>query len=945
MNLSIGAKSAIVFSTLVLLSTSVVGLLVFATTRESLIVGSREQLTDDTEFVASRLREVITDLDGATGRIRDQVAAVLASTATVGASPGTTAAVPKERVLAEMAALFEMVLLLEPDYEWVALSMPDGGEVVQAERRDGDIVAARTVGEPPAELVAALPQLAEAGGARVLLSSVHTHPPATGAGASNAAGSPELSITATAGVTDSAGRPIAVVGLEASFGAMFRDLAFLVDRTTSLYILNEDGECLLEPAAAGRADPCGQDGILGQFPEVAPLIRGETDHILLEAANAEAGDPVIADFQRVEIGPPGEGKYLIVSSVAPHSVILAAADDTREQSLLTMLILAAFAAALTMMMSRVLTRPLKQVSDAVSRFGHATWDPALLPLHREDEIGVLAKSVESMAKKIEMQFDELREKEEHLRQAKEDAELASKAKSDFLANMSHELRTPLNAIIGYSEMMIEDAADLGQEDFAPDLEKIRGAAKHLLSLINDILDLSKIEAGKMDVFAEEFDVKTMLSEVQSIVQTLLEKHGNVFELNVDANVGVMYSDQIKVRQTLFNLLSNAAKFTRDGRVSLSVRRLTSKRSEWLEFKVADTGIGMTPEQLGKLFQAFQQADASTTRNYGGTGLGLAITRHFCRMLGGDVNVDSRIGEGSTFMVTLPAHLELHEDDAPPAPAGEGQPECGTILVIDDEREVHDLLDRELGANGYRIVHANGGREGIKIAKDLRPDAITLDVIMPEMDGWAVLRALKTEPSTRDIPVILLTILGDRDMGYALGAAEYLTKPIDTAALIEALERYREHGQAAEVLVVDDDPATRALLRRTLGREGWSLAEAASGSEALARLERASRPPSAVILDLMMPGIDGFELLAEMRRRDDLRNVPVVIVTAKDLSHEELNWLRGNAEKVLPKGAYSRQELIKVVQEMLSRGTAAVPAADAERSRPAHAPPARASAGH
>jgi signal transduction histidine kinase/CheY-like chemotaxis protein len=523
----------------------------------------------------------------------------------------------------------------------------------------------------------------------------------------------------------------------------------------------------------------------------------------------------------------------------------------------------------------------------------------------------------------------VRQRTAELAAARDEAVQASQAKSTFLASMSHELRTPLNAIIGYSEMLLEEAESLGAGAFQADLSKIRGAGRHLLSLINDILDLSKIEAGKMDVFLEGFEVAAMLADVRGVVEPLMEKNGNAFETRAGPDLGTMRSDQVKVRQTLFNLLSNAAKFTKDGRVTLTARRLRRDGADWLEFKVADSGIGMTPDQMARLFQAFEQADESTLRNYGGSGLGLAITRHFCRMLGGDVGVESEHGRGSTFTITLPAR---HSEEAEPGPIA-GRAAAGgaaTVLVIDDEQAVHMLLERELGERGYRVVHAAGGREGLRLARDVRPDAITLDIIMPELDGWSVLRELKSDPQLREIPVVLVTILGDREMGYALGAADYLTKPIDVAALVRVLDRFRAAAGRAEVLVVDDDPASRDLLRRALGREGWTVAEAENGYEALALLER-STPPAVVVLDLLMAGVDGFQVLAAMRGSDAWRRVPVVIVTAKDLAREELDWLRSNAEEVFHKSAYERQELIAVVCDAIVRGMSGASETGAQRS--------------
>ncbi len=520
-----------------------------------------------------------------------------------------------------------------------------------------------------------------------------------------------------------------------------------------------------------------------------------------------------------------------------------------------------------------------------------------------------------IARKVRADEEALERYAISLSKARDEAAAASKAKSAFLANMSHELRTPLNAINGYSEMLLEEVEDLGQTELKPDLEKIRSAGKHLLGLINDILDLSKIEAGKMDIFVETLDMPGLLAEVRAIVTPLMEKNRNELVVSHAPELGTMRSDQTKVRQILFNLLSNAAKFTTQGRITLEVRRIAKDDGDWLEFEVSDTGIGMTPEQMAKLFSAFTQADASTTRNYGGTGLGLAITKHFCLMLGGDVMVRSEHGKGSTFVVTLPAVCPTTDETLPPERA-EGT--AGTVLVIDDERTTHDLLERELGARGYRVVHAAGGREGLRLAREVRPDAITLDIIMPELDGWAVLRELKADADLRAIPVVLVTVLGDREMGYALGAADYLTKPVDADALLGVLGRFHAGDGEVPVLVVDDDPITREMLRRILSKRGWSVTEAADGSDALSVLGRTR--PAVVVLDLMMPGIDGFEVLDAMRREATWREIPVVVVTAKDLSAEEVTWLNQHAEKVFQKGAYKRSELVGVVHDMIARGT-------------------------
>src|SRR5262245_1101925 len=371
-------------------------------------------------------------------------------------------------------------------------------------------------------------------------------------------------------------------------------------------------------------------------------------------------------------------------------------------------------------------------------------------------------------------------------------EVADRHKSEFLANMSHELRTPLNAIIGYSEMLQEDAEDLGAEQFTDDLKKINAAGKHLLELINAVLDLSKIEAGKMELYLERFDVAGLVRDIAAVIQPLAAKNTNRLDVRCPAEVGAMHADLTKVRQALFNLLSNACKFTERGAVTLAVIRESLDGRDWLTFSVSDTGIGMTPEQLGKLFEAFTQADAATTRRFGGTGLGLALSRRLCRMMGGDVTAESESGRGSTFTIRLPAVVvaTAEESAAPAPPTAPAVTGIGTVLVIDDEAAVRDLMQRFLTKEGFRVAIAQSGEEGLQRARELRPDAITLDVMMPGMDGWAVLSALKADPDVADIPVVMLTIVDDRNLGYALGASDYLTKPIDRERLTTVLKQHR-----------------------------------------------------------------------------------------------------------------------------------------------------------
>lgn len=507
---------------------------------------------------------------------------------------------------------------------------------------------------------------------------------------------------------------------------------------------------------------------------------------------------------------------------------------------------------------------------------------------------------------------------ENAERAREAAEQANQTKSAFLANMSHELRTPMNAIIGYTEMLEEEATDLGHEDYLPDLKKIHDAAKHLLGLINDVLDLSKIEAGKMTMYLEEFDLKSTIDSIVATIHPVVQKKQNQLEVHCPPDIGPMKADLTKVRQTLFNLLSNASKFTEKGVIKLAVSREHELGGEWIVMRVSDTGIGMTPEQMGKLFQAFSQADASTTRKFGGTGLGLAISRKFCQMMGGDITVASETNKGSTFTVRLPAEVA----DARETTFITRQPELSkgtnqqnTVLVIDDDPAVHDLLQRHFTKEGFTVRSAQSGPEGLALAKEIKPRAITLDVMMPGMDGWAVLSALKADPELASIPVVMLTIADQKDIGFSLGAVDYFTKPVDRERLTAVIGRYRTAVTSAPILVVEDDAVTREMLQGALKKASWKVVTAANGREALQQV--AAQRPALILLDLMMPEMDGFEFLREFRRQPAYEKVPVVVLTAKDLTAEERGKLNGGVSDILQKGAYSKDALLREIRNLVA----------------------------
>ena len=516
----------------------------------------------------------------------------------------------------------------------------------------------------------------------------------------------------------------------------------------------------------------------------------------------------------------------------------------------------------------------------------------------------------------------MKQREAELAAAHDTAMEATRTKSQFLANMSHELRTPLNAIIGLAEMLHEDAEDLGQDDFIEPLGRIDRAGKHLLQLINQVLDLSKIEAGKIDMHLERFDVGQMLKDAAATAEPLAQKNGNRLERQFDG-LGDMFADVTRVRQIVFNLLSNACKFTENGTVTLSAERTDGDDGGRLTFTVVDTGIGMTTEQVERLFEEFMQADSSTTRKYGGTGLGLAISQRLAQAMGGDITVESTPDVGTTVTVTLPAAVDASHGMMEPTAAEPDVPEAGTllssargrtVLVIDDDATIRDVMRRFLAREGLDVLTAAGGEEALRLARQHKPAAITLDVLMPEMDGWDVLRELQNDAELATIPVIMLSMLDERTKGYALGASAYMTKPIERDRLRGLLRQYVGDGGDRHVLIVEDDEATRDVMARMLRAEGCTVVEAEHGKQALAKMEEVT--PALILLDLMMPEMDGFEFIETLRERSDLKHGPVIVVTAADLTDEDHRRLNGGVERILQKAAYSRDALLDELRDVI-----------------------------
>ncbi len=525
----------------------------------------------------------------------------------------------------------------------------------------------------------------------------------------------------------------------------------------------------------------------------------------------------------------------------------------------------------------------------------------------QEELARYSHSLEDM---VARRTRELQERSEQLEQALEKVREADRLKSEFLANMSHELRTPLNSIIGFSRVILNGIDGPITDLQRTDLTAIHNSGVHLLGLINDILDLSKIEAGRMELRKESVDLAPVVKGVLDTCTPLVQ--GKPVEMidQVSADIPPVYADPTRVRQVVLNLVSNAIKYTDRGAITVSAHL----QGDEVIVGIRDTGIGIQPQDLNKVFEPFRQVGRAVERRAAGTGLGLAISRRFVEMHGGHIWVESEPGQGSTFSFTLPIMASARPAATPErAEQPAAHPASRTVLVVDDDPDVISLFRRYLEEQGYQIIGATDAVEALRVAWEQHPYAITLDINMPEEDGWTVLRALKEDKATRDIPVIICSVVQDEDTGFSLGAADYLTKPIRQEDLLAALERLRR--PVRQILVIDDDPAVLSSLTSILQETGrYQVTAAASGEEGLRAVQQAL--PDLIVLDLLLPGIDGFQVLAQLKGEVRTRAIPIVVITAKELTAAEEALLKGQMDALLHKGVFRTEDLLADIARVL-----------------------------
>jgi len=658
-------------------------------------------------------------------------------------------------------------------------------------------------------------------------------------------------------------------------------LKLIVDRARDLL----DAEVGTLALRQGETDTFAIQASSGRVPEALATLHARAGEGLVGSVAASGQPIIVRDY--LEEFPDSPFRHIVEESGLRSQVAV----PLRARDVVTGVLL-------------VHSTATGQFDDEDRQLLSALADHASIAIENARLFEQVRRHAEELEARVETRTRELQEANRQLQDA-------SRHKSEFLANMSHELRTPLNAIIGFTRLVMRRTKDVVPAKQYENLEKILVSSDHLLRLINDILDLSKIEAGRMEVSPVPVDLNQVVDSCLRTVEPLLKSEWLRLVKTIPDDVPVLFTDQEKLKQILINLLSNAVKFTEEGSITVSAHH----EGNAVSVAVSDTGIGIPSEALELIFEEFRQVDSSSTRKYGGTGLGLSISRHFARLLGGDVTVESTVGVGSTFTVTLPVRYStLGSSAAIDSPAGpEGPAKDGhLVLAIDDDPDVIYLIRENLAEAGYRVVGALSAEEGVRKARELRPFAITLDILMPGTDGWEVLHQLKADPATRDIPVVVLSIVDNKDLGYHLGASDYLIKPVDRDAILSALARI--HRDRGSILVVDDDPSVADMVRQLLEGEPYLIAAAADGEQALEAI--AHQQPGVILLDLLMPRMDGFELLKRLKEEASYRHIPVIVLTAKLLTNGERDGLKQGVLSVIEKLGLDRETLIGQISAAL-----------------------------
>ena len=571
--------------------------------------------------------------------------------------------------------------------------------------------------------------------------------------------------------------------------------------------------------------------------------------------------------------------------------------------------------------------PLISQNNIVGVITIQSYDPKYVITENDKEIlsfvsELLAMSIEQ--KKLEQKQQDYQENLENevdsrtkeLFFAKEKAEEATQAKTEFLANMSHELRTPLNAIIGYSEILIEDATENEQNDVVDDLNKILKSGKHLLNLINEVLDLSKIEANRLDINLNDFVLQDVIKMIEEAINPYTTINNNVLNINITNKPINVFSDELKIKQILFNLLTNACKYSTNAEIDFKINVKKINKTDNLNITIKDRGIGIAKDELDLIFDPFTRVNKEKNINIEGTGLGLAITKAYVDLLGGKISVKSKLNMGTTFKCVIP--LNYHEKTIIKktktiSKISNKNKNSFKIFIVDDDIKFLDVISRKLTNLGYSVNTTNSGMNSISKIKKYKPDLIILDIIMPEIDGWTLYSNIKSDTEIKDIPIVIVTIGDYNEMSNEYGAHGFIKKPIEWKSLYGMLMKYKLTPNG-NILVVDDDFSTRSLLGKMIKKEGWTVDLAENGKHAFEVLR--TKKIELILLDLIMPVMDGFEFLKKIKKIKKYANIPIVVVTSKDLTKDDYDLLKRDVVRIVQKGNYKTNEILEHVNKII-----------------------------